>query len=413
MKELEVLGMPMLQSMADEILGGGGDCSVVGDDGEDESEGGDSVVIEEGENLGGVRKSLDGIDHSECVFLEEGRVEESPGERDAGSKRIRSDDCIETAGGGDCTVVGDECEENIEGDDSAAIGKGESSGGVEKHLDGIDCGECVFLEEGRLEESPGELDVDSNGVENGDCFEAEGGGSDGFGRDEEMTGGQREPARSGGRSTRSDFVKLSVSTPEVNKVKGNLKKSCEDLQKVVEDPLPNAKKAASRVVASRAKEVTYLEKTSQSHSLNGPEQSQNVMDVSSSTRMGPTVSGDANRNISSYNLRDRKRIVETCEWEDESLESESDIEASPPKRPHLPSPKIARVSPLKPVNFKYAGVARRRRMNWTTEQVDALLAGVSKHGAGNWKIILNDNPGAFEGRTEVDLKDKWRNLNKH
>ncbi|KAL7187270.1 hypothetical protein ACSBR1_037352 [Camellia fascicularis] len=31
-------------------------------------------------------------------------------------------------------------------------------------------------------------------------------------------------------------------------------------------------------------------------------------------------------------------------------------------------------------------------------------------GIGNWKLILNSCRDIFEERTEVDLKDKWRNM---
>jgi hypothetical protein len=34
----------------------------------------------------------------------------------------------------------------------------------------------------------------------------------------------------------------------------------------------------------------------------------------------------------------------------------------------------------------------------------------SRHGAGNWKLILMSNKTNFVGRTQVDLKDKWRNI---
>ena len=56
-----------------------------------------------------------------------------------------------------------------------------------------------------------------------------------------------------------------MTTPEVNKVKENLKRSCEELQNVVEDPLPNAKKVACRVISSKEKEVMQIEETVEKH----------------------------------------------------------------------------------------------------------------------------------------------------
>lgn len=39
------------------------------------------------------------------------------------------------------------------------------------------------------------------------------------------------------------------------------------------------------------------------------------------------------------------------------------------------------------------------------------MTGLEQHGVGNWKTILQRR-GFAEGRTAVDLKDKWRNLKK-
>ncbi|KAL7187271.1 hypothetical protein ACSBR1_037353 [Camellia fascicularis] len=35
---------------------------------------------------------------------------------------------------------------------------------------------------------------------------------------------------------------------------------------------------------------------------------------------------------------------------------------------------------------------------------------IFRSGIGNWKLILNSYRDIFEQRTEVDLKDKWRNM---
>ena len=40
-----------------------------------------------------------------------------------------------------------------------------------------------------------------------------------------------------------------------------------------------------------------------------------------------------------------------------------------------------------------------------------LEEGVAKHGVGKWATILNDRHLHFNAsRTQVDLKDKWRNI---
>ncbi|XWS72203.1 hypothetical protein CRYUN_Cryun02cG0020100 [Craigia yunnanensis] len=53
------------------------------------------------------------------------------------------------------------------------------------------------------------------------------------------------------------------------------------------------------------------------------------------------------------------------------------------------------------------------KQKWTAEEEEALRAGVAKYGKGNWKSIQRDpelSPFLFT-RSNIDLKDKWRNLN--
>ncbi|XP_042417711.1 single myb histone 6-like [Zingiber officinale] len=52
------------------------------------------------------------------------------------------------------------------------------------------------------------------------------------------------------------------------------------------------------------------------------------------------------------------------------------------------------------------------KQKWTAEEEAALKAGVVKHGAGKWRTILKDPEfsGVLCSRSNVDLKDKWRNL---
>ncbi|KAI3860909.1 hypothetical protein MKX03_033594 [Papaver bracteatum] len=54
----------------------------------------------------------------------------------------------------------------------------------------------------------------------------------------------------------------------------------------------------------------------------------------------------------------------------------------------------------------------RRKLKWTLPEEEALRSGVNKHGAGKWKTIVTDPEfGPYlVSRTNVDLKDKWRNM---
>ncbi|XAR67139.1 hypothetical protein NMG60_11013587 [Bertholletia excelsa] len=52
------------------------------------------------------------------------------------------------------------------------------------------------------------------------------------------------------------------------------------------------------------------------------------------------------------------------------------------------------------------------KQKWTSEEEEALRAGVAKHGTGKWKNIQKDpefNPYLYS-RSNIDLKDKWRNM---
>ncbi|XP_021666348.1 telomere repeat-binding factor 2 isoform X1 [Hevea brasiliensis] len=53
------------------------------------------------------------------------------------------------------------------------------------------------------------------------------------------------------------------------------------------------------------------------------------------------------------------------------------------------------------------------KQKWTAEEEAALKAGVLKHGTGKWRTILVDPEfsAILRLRSNVDLKDKWRNIN--
>ncbi|KAI0641054.1 hypothetical protein C8Q79DRAFT_920329 [Trametes meyenii] len=51
---------------------------------------------------------------------------------------------------------------------------------------------------------------------------------------------------------------------------------------------------------------------------------------------------------------------------------------------------------------------KKPRKKWTMEETQMLVAGCNKWGVGNWKSILNDPGFRFDGRSPVDLKDRFR-----
>ncbi|XP_074363297.1 uncharacterized protein LOC141705529 isoform X2 [Apium graveolens] len=52
------------------------------------------------------------------------------------------------------------------------------------------------------------------------------------------------------------------------------------------------------------------------------------------------------------------------------------------------------------------------KIKWTVEEEDDMRAGIAKHGAGKWRVILKDPQfgSVLRRRSNVDLKDKWRNM---
>lgn len=52
--------------------------------------------------------------------------------------------------------------------------------------------------------------------------------------------------------------------------------------------------------------------------------------------------------------------------------------------------------------------SKRRNRKWSDEEIEYLLLGLMKYGLSSWTTIAQT--WQFQGRTTVDLKDKWRNL---
>ncbi|KAF2301000.1 hypothetical protein GH714_019155 [Hevea brasiliensis] len=58
------------------------------------------------------------------------------------------------------------------------------------------------------------------------------------------------------------------------------------------------------------------------------------------------------------------------------------------------------------------GIRRKHHRAWTLSDVMKLVEGVSRHGAGRWSEIKRLAFASYSYRTSVDLKGKWRNLQK-
>ncbi|XP_076911011.1 uncharacterized protein LOC143568846 isoform X1 [Bidens hawaiensis] len=204
---------------------------------------------------------------------------------------------------------------------------------------------------------------------------------------------------------RFDFI----PSPEVTKVQEALESSAFELHAAVKDPLPDALRIAESLKVNKRGE-----NESHAHDHVGGNIN-NVNDKapnSSHDRKGKALQADGDDDIiKDQNRRvkpslfERNTTAQTTEWSD-SIDS-SDEES--PTRPHLPSPQRKKVSPLSVYKMEKL-VRQRKKKRWTCLEEDTLRTGVQKYGRGHWKLILSMYRDIFEDRTEVDLKDKWRNL---
>ena len=110
-------------------------------------------------------------------------------------------------------------------------------------------------------------------------------------------------------------------------------------------------------------------------------------------------------------------VLEKCvtqpEWgSDEEEEEEKDEELQASALPKLgAAPALVKFKPLKPLSEISNQRKGRKRVKWTLTEEDQLRKGVDKCGEGNWAEVLEQYK-FNDIRTSVDLKDKWRNLNK-
>ncbi|XP_047313102.1 uncharacterized protein LOC124916431 [Impatiens glandulifera] len=101
---------------------------------------------------------------------------------------------------------------------------------------------------------------------------------------------------------------------------------------------------------------------------------------------------------------DKKKTIEVINLEDNDEEDETNkkIINDTTKKGESSLPTLKRKGGSSSI--------RRRRKFWSNLEEDTLRDGVKKFGHGNWKSILEHYKDIFEERTEVDLKDKWRNM---
>uniref|UniRef100_A0A803QV43 Uncharacterized protein n=1 Tax=Cannabis sativa TaxID=3483 RepID=A0A803QV43_CANSA len=204
----------------------------------------------------------------------------------------------------------------------------------------------------------------------------------------------------------------SISTPEVDRVREALKSSTSELQAVVTDPLPEASRVAEAVATDLATKNVSHENPLESQKGTEADATTNPCIEKNTNSNDPTPGNPSTshqNNNPQPSLMARNSTAHTYEWDD-SIDS---IDDSDPR---------ANASRLNPTRSKRKTVSalkkdestkftkRRKVKRWSLLEEDALRDGVKKYGKGNWKLILNTYHELFEERTEVDLKDKWRNM---
>ncbi|KAL5731376.1 hypothetical protein ACHQM5_004110 [Ranunculus cassubicifolius] len=196
-----------------------------------------------------------------------------------------------------------------------------------------------------------------------------------------------------------------VSTPEFKRVQQALKSSVLELHEAVEDPLPDA----LEIAASIARELANNFQSSENQNDMNVDRSDHSTDFENG--QAKEVNSKPSAAVSRPSILERNNTARTYEW-DEDEDGDSSTEDSR-KRLHLPSPQNIRLSPLrKQVTRKTSIMGRRIKKRWSSFEESTLIDAVAEYGRGNWKIMLNAYREIFDGRTEGDLKDKWRNLNK-
>ncbi|KAA8543658.1 hypothetical protein F0562_021596 [Nyssa sinensis] len=198
-------------------------------------------------------------------------------------------------------------------------------------------------------------------------------------------------------------------TPEVSKVQEALKSSYLELQAVVKDPLPDAFQLADTIISDMGRGNMNREPSVEVQTRVDVDAANPSVDKSDEA----VLANEGNlenqccrqqNKVPKLSLMERNSTACTYEWDDsiDALPEESPNRRS---RLHLPSAKRRVVSPSKITKF-----ARRKIKKWSQLEEDTLRTAVQKYGKGNWKLILNSYRDIFEERTEVDLKDKWRNM---
>ncbi|WOL10421.1 hypothetical protein Cni_G19176 [Canna indica] len=158
-------------------------------------------------------------------------------------------------------------------------------------------------------------------------------------------------------------------------------------------------------IQSDPKEVDQKHKSILAYESSCPDEKHlrcNSLDANITTNLDSTT-------MKKPSLVDRNATAHTYEWDSFSTESGQSPETR--KETDYLSFKKSKISSAlaDPEEF----VLQRRKRKWNILEEETLRKAVAQYGAGNWKLIKRCHPEIFKRRSEVDLKDKWRNMSRY
>ncbi|KAL1565764.1 hypothetical protein AAHA92_01449 [Salvia divinorum] len=174
----------------------------------------------------------------------------------------------------------------------------------------------------------------------------------------------------------------SPRSAEINEAWEALKKSSKELRGSVKDPLPDAVRLADAIHDGLSQDRRQEEAENSTYGSKMP-----VMVGDAVVQSSVANANDVRRT----SLMERNKTARASGWDD-SNDGSPDVKRSPLQL------------------YEMNGKRRRKARKWSLDEEQALRNGVERFGKGCWKRILDEYKNEFDGRTDVDLKDKWRNM---
>lgn len=198
----------------------------------------------------------------------------------------------------------------------------------------------------------------------------------------------------------------SLPVNEAQKNGDSLKCNSVEFKTFANDPVPNSicmpDIVRSDVAIEDTNQEPQMENQSKDANVPNPHACLNVNNDEANLTKATSHQSDVHH----PSLMKPNSSARTHEWDD-SIDGLQAGTSRGTSRIRLRSPERKKLSPLKEYEPKNI-TKRRKKKKWSQWEEDNLRTGIKLIGEGNWKSILRSYE--FDERTEVDLKDKWRNL---